>query len=380
MFKVVSILPFLILAPAAFAQDVPPLASDADDVVVVSATRLPTRADQVTASVTVLDKAAIDRSQDIGVTELLLRTPGVSISRNGGYGTATSLRVRGAESDQTVVVIDGVKLNDPSSTGGGYNFAHLLVGDASRIEVLRGPQSILWGSQAIGGVVNVVTALPDKSIEGSFDLETGSRETVSARAAVGGKAGPVRWRVGGQTFTTQGISAISPAFGGREADGYTNRNVSGRVEVALAPGVSMDLRSYYALGRVDVDSTSADTPEYSLTEEYVGYAGVNVDLLDGRFRNRFGYGYTNTGRENYNPTRARPQTFDAAGRNQRLEYQGSFVIAKGWTLLAGAENERSRFRSVSPPASLATPIPAPAIGTAELTSVYAELRAQPFQG
>ena len=141
-----------------------------DSGIVVTATRTPTPLDQVPASITVLDKAAIDRAQDIGATELLLRTPGISMSRNGGYGTATSLRIRGAESEQTVVVIDGVKLNDPSSTGGGYNFANLLIGDAQRIEVLRGPQSTLWGSQAIGGVVNIVTASPQAPIEGSFDI------------------------------------------------------------------------------------------------------------------------------------------------------------------------------------------------------------------
>src|SRR3546814_13439215 len=98
----------------------------------------------------------------------------------------------------------------PSSAGGGYNFAHLLIGDAARIEVLRGPQSILWGSQAIGGVVNVVTALPERSLEGSFDVEAGSRQPVSASAAVGGKPGSVRWRIGGQTFTTEGISTLAP--------------------------------------------------------------------------------------------------------------------------------------------------------------------------
>src|SRR3546814_19501294 len=78
-------------------------------------------------------------------------------------------------------------------------------------------------------------------LEGSFDVEAGSRQTVSARAAVGGKTGSVRWRIGGQTFTTEGISALAPAFGGRETDGYINRNVNGRVEVAPTKGVTADL-------------------------------------------------------------------------------------------------------------------------------------------
>jgi len=347
----------------------------ADDDVVVTATRSPTAIDRVASSVAVLDKAAIDRNQDLNVADLLLRTPGVSLSRNGGFGTNTSLRIRGAEADQTVVVIDGVKLNDPSSAGGGYNFANLLVGDAARIEVLRGPQSILWGSQAIGGVVNIVTPLPTRDLEGSLDVESGSRETASGRAAIGGRTGPLAWRVGGQAFTTDGISAIAPANGGRERDGYTNRSVQGRGVLDIAGGVSADLRGYYSDGRADLDSTTGDTAEYTLNREFVGYAGLNVDLAGGRFRNRFAYGHTNTDRDNFNPARARQQTFDAAGRNERLEYQGSVAIADGWDATFGVENERSRFRSVSPPAALATPIPAAARGRAEITGFYAQANA-----
>ena len=348
--------------------------------IVVTATRSPVAIDRVAASVTVLDKAAIDRAGDFAVADLLLRTPGVSLSRNGGYGTATSLRIRGAEADQTVVVIDGVKLNDPSSTGGGYNFANLLTGDASRIEVLRGPQSTLWGSQAIGGVVNVVTPLPARALEGSMDIEAGSRETASGRAAIGGRSGPLAWRLGAQAFTTDGISAIAPAFGGRERDGYTNRTATGRAVLEIADGVSADLRGYYANGRVEIDGFSGDSLEYSRNREFVGYAGLNVDLAGGRFRNRFGYGYTDTDRDNYNPTRQRQRTFDAAGRNERLEYQGSLAIAPGIDAVFGAEHEKSRFRSVSPAASLATPIPAPARGRAEITSLYGQLNATVVDG
>ncbi|QJU59764.1 TonB-dependent receptor [Sphingomonas sp. AP4-R1] len=357
-------------------------ATDAADpaTIVVSANRSPIAIDRVAASVTVLDKKTIDRMGDLGVSDLLLRTPGVSFSRNGGYGTATSLRIRGAESDQTVVVIDGVKLNDPSSTGGGYNFANLLTGDASRIEVLRGPQSTLWGSQAIGGVVNIVTPMPTKSLEGSFDAEAGSRRTASGRAAVGGLTGPLAWRIGGQAFTTDGISAIAPAFGGRERDGYSNRSVTGRAVLTIADGVSADVRGYYSDGRVDIDGFSGDSAEYSLNKEFVGYAGLNVDLFGGRLRNRFAYGYTDTNRDNYNPTLPRAKTFDAAGHNKRLEYQGTLAVISGVDAVFGIENERSNFRSVSPSSSLSVPIPAPSRGKAELTGIYGQVNAEVYKG
>ncbi len=370
------------LSVAAVAAALPAFADEAADAdsIVVTATRAPLTLDEIPASVAVLDKEAIDRSQDIGVTELLLRTPGISMSRNGGYGTSTSLRIRGAESDQTVVVIDGVKLNDPSSTGGGFNFANLLTGDITRIEVLRGPQSILWGSQAIGGVVNVVTATPEKPLEGSFDIEGGSRDTVSARAAIGGKAGPFAWRVGGQRFTTDGVSSYAKAFGGSERDGYRNSNLSGRAELALADNIRVDLRGTYARGRVEFDGFSADSADYGLSREFVGYAGLNLDLFDGRFRNRIAYAYTDTNRDNYNPARARPQSFEADGRNRRWEYQGSVDLGDRIKTIFGVENERSQFRSRSPSASLATPLPAFARGKAEITSLYGQLSVEPIAG
>jgi len=350
------------------------------DSIIVTATRAPLTLDEVPASIAVLDKAAIDRAQDIGVTELLLRTPGISISRNGGYGTSTSLRIRGAESDHSVVVIDGVKLGDPSSTGGGFNFANLLVGDISRIEVLRGPQSILWGSQAIGGVVNIVTASPEKTLEGSFDLEAGSRETVSARAAIGGRTGPLAWRIGGQRFTTDGISSHASAFGGVERDGYRNHNVSGGAELALADNVSVDVRGHYSSGRVEFDGFNTDSNDYGLNKEFVGYAGLNFDLAGGRFRNRVAYAHTDTNRDNFNPDRARPRSFEANGSNKRWEYQGSFDVSDRITAIFGVENERSEFRSRSPAASLATPLPAFVRGKAELTSAYGQLSIEPVGG
>ena len=384
MLKTCIFLTSLLASTSAFGQDTtrpaakpdaaatPDTDTDDRDVVVV-ANRAPTDRDRVAASVTVLDKADIDRAQDIGVTELLLRTPGVSIARNGGYGTATTLRIRGAETDQTVIVIDGVKLNDPAAIGGGYNFANLLVGDVSRIEVLRGPQSILWGSQAIGGVVNIVTPLGERDLEGSFDIEAGSRETVSARVGVGGRNGPLRWRIGGQAFTTDGISALAPSAGGVERDGYRNQSVVGRAVLDITSNVSAEVRGMYSNARGEFDGFGVDSDEYTINHEFVGYLGLNVALFDGRFRNRIGYGYTSIDRANFDPAPPASRTFDALGQNERIEYQGSLAIADGIDATFGAENERSRFRTDDPFSGLVR-------ARAEITSFYGQLSATPFTG
>jgi vitamin B12 transporter len=377
MLKSISFLP-LLFSTAAYAQvEAPSPADDGDEAIVVTATRLPVTADQVPASLTVIDKAAIDASQAVIVSDLLVRTPGITITRNGGYGTSTGIRIRGADSDQTVVVIDGVKLNDPSSTGGGYNFANLMVGDTARIEILRGPQSILWGSQAIGGVVNVVTALPERALEASFDVEAGSRETVSARAGIGGVAGPLRWRVSGFSFVTDGISALSPRLGATERDGYRNRGGNARFNLDLGGGAMIDLRGSYASGRVDIDATTGDTPAFNLNEEMFGYAGVVVPLFDGRLVNRFAISATRTDRDGFDPRRARPRNLDSNGWLERYEYQGTATIAEGWQATFGLEREESRFRNYATiPASPTTAIPAPIRANARLDSAYAQLSAR----
>ena len=115
------------------------------------------------------------------------------------------------------------------------------------------------------------------------------------------------------------ISSHARAFGGVERDGYRNTNLSGRAKMALADNVSVELRGYYANGRVEFDGFNTDSNDYGLNREFVGYAGINFDLADGRFRNRVAYAYTDTNRDNFNPDRARPQSFEADGRNRRWE-------------------------------------------------------------
>lgn len=367
----------ILFAQSAHADEAAASADEAPaDTIVVTAFRAPVNQADNSAAVTVLDDAAITAAQPLAVTDILLRTPGISLSRNGGYGAATSLRIRGADAGQTVMVIDGMRLSDPSSTAGGYGFSNLMADDIERIEILRGPQSILWGSDAIGGVINVTTRRPTKSLEGSFAAEAGSHQTVSARAGIGGTSGAVDWRLSGSTFTTDGISARA---NGTEPDGYSRQAASGTVTVRLAEGVSLDLRGYWSQSRNDFDGTSGDSAAYGLTKEWSGYAGLNFALFDGRLVNRLAVLQTETDRENYDPTRSiRPLNFDAHGRVRRYEYQGTFRASEALDLVFGAERDEQHMTSASPGNSLAPYALVP--NRSDTNSLYAQARFRPFTG
>lgn len=364
----------LLTASAASAQAVRTAAQDTALLgdVVVTANRSAQAADRVGQSVTVLTTDQIEASQAVSVVDLLARTPGVSVTSNGGPGQPTALRIRGAEGDQTLVVVDGVKLNDPSAPGAGYNFGNLLTGDVARIEVLRGAQSTLWGSQAIGGVVSLVTARPTRPFQASLDAEAGSRGTHSLRGGTGGASDRIDWRVAASHYQTDGFSAFAR---GTEDDAYENTGLSGRVNVAVTDDVSLDLRAVYSSGTVDFDGfpapafSFADTNEYGTTKDLVAYAGVNFDLFEDRLKNRVAYGFTRTDRQSFNPAQAgAAPTFDSQGENRRYEYQGVFDVREGWVATFGAEHEESEF----------TPNPVPA--SVGLDGFYAQLQAEVVDG
>lgn len=329
------------------AQSGPALeeAAAAGDTIVVTANRTARPIDTVGQAITVLDTATIEQRQSVTVADLLRQTPGVSVARNGGIGGVTSVFIRGAESDQTVALIDGVKINDPSSPGGGFNFGELLIGNIARIEVLRGAESVLWGSQAIGGVVNMITRQPTEALTVNARGEGGWHGTGQGVANVAGRVGPVSASLGGGYFTTEGTSAAAV---GTERDGYRNYGANGSVNIALADAVSVDLRGFYSNGRADYDGFApptfafGDTREYSETEQWVGYGGLNVALFDGKFRNRFAYARTQVNRATFDAAQTPAETFRARGRNERLEYQGNVDLNDAVRATFGAEREVSR--------------------------------------
>ncbi|MFM2041439.1 MAG: hypothetical protein RLY86_15 [Pseudomonadota bacterium] len=347
--------------------------------IVVTANRVARPLFQVGESVTVIGTPEIEQRQSNTIVDLLRSVPSVTITRNGGLGTTTSVSIRGADSDQTVALIDGIKLNDPSSPGGGFNFGNLLTGNVARIEVVRGSQSVLWGSQAIGGVINMITRAPTDDLEVNARVEGGWRDTYQAVANISGRSGKVAASVGGGYFTSDGFSTFSEDRGGTERDGYENVGANGKLLIDLTETVNVDLRGFYSNGETDIDGfpaplfAFADTREVAETEEFVGYAGLNAALLEGRFRNRIAFSYTDTDRRNIDPASTPTITFEGRGENERFEYQGTYKAGDRLEAVFGAETETSRFSSSSFGAR-------PTTAKVGIDSVYGQLSGEPLPG
>jgi vitamin B12 transporter len=331
-----------------------PAHSDADssdtslDEVVVVANRAPEPLSKVGNSVTVLDQQTIQDSQKVDVSSLLATTPGITFVRNGGPGTSTSVYVRGADSDHTIVLIDGVVLNDPSSTGGNFDFGNLLVGDISRIEILRGGQSTLYGSQAIGGVINIITAEPEPGFNASAAAEGGSLGTALAKAAIGEKADNWSFRLGATYYATDSVPALDERYGGAGSDPFHDSVVSGRATYDFTPDVQFDERAYWTESRSFYDGYSpvtfllANYPQYENVRQVFDYTGLNFTFFDTQLKNRLAYEYTTTQHSDYNSA-VDPitQSDSYRGNNSRVEYQGTWAIVPGYQAVFGVQQEKS---------------------------------------
>lgn len=378
-----SLIPALALLPAILSTPARSAEAEADgETIVVTAGRSEQALPEVGKSISVIGVDTLELRQTATVADVLRTLPGVTIQRNGGLGAFTSVFIRGAQSEQTVALIDGVKLNDPSSPGGGFSFADLLTDNLDRIEVLRGPQSVLWGSQAIGGVVNIITHTPTDELRLRATGEYGSFETGRLSGAVTGRVGPTAISAGAGYLTTDGVSV---ADGGPEKDGYHLFGAYIKTSTELSGRASLDLRGFYTRSKVDLDGfppptfAIGDTGEYQHQNQIVGYAGLNADLFDGLLKNRIAAAFTRIDRDSFDPAAAIVKNFDARGSNLRFEYQG---IADLGIVRAtfGAEHQQETLRTLDAFFLPAGGLPSRLKKRANLDSIYLDAHAEPVEG
>jgi vitamin B12 transporter len=240
----------------------------AQNEILVTASRTPVAREEIGVSSTILDAQRIDALGAVQTIDLLRLVPGVSVSVSGSRGTTAQVRIRGAEANHSLLFIDGIEFNDPAAGNEG-RFENLSADNLSQLEVVRGPQSALWGSEALGGVIALSTPLVDQT---SFSAlgEAGSRGSLRGAATVGlgFESGAITFT--GSHFETDGIDVLGGGAGDR--DGYRNTTIGFRGVVRPAPGGEIGIAARYIDARSEFDGTDpvtflrADTAENSSTE------------------------------------------------------------------------------------------------------------------
>lgn len=227
---------FVVLAVAVagvvVAQPVAPVNPlQVSETVVVTANATPTEATSVGSSVTVLTRAEIAARGTASVVELLRAVPGLEIVQGGGPGSNASVFLRGSSSSHTLVLVDGVRVN--TSTSGAVDFADLRADQVERIEVLRGPQSSLYGSEAMGGVISIITRRASRGLGARVSGESGSLGLGRWRASAEGSGQVLDWQVSGGRERWDGLSVASERAGNREEDPYENTSGAALLGVRL---------------------------------------------------------------------------------------------------------------------------------------------------
>ena len=330
-----------LLASSTYGFAAPAQAAE-DGEIIVTAVGVEQDIEETGAAISVLTEGDIRDQQSISLSAILQELPGVSVTQSGGLGAQASVRIRGAENDQTLVLINGIRVNDPSTPDGSFDFGNLLAGNIERVEVLRGASGVTWGSQAVGGGVNITTKRPTEQLTLFAQGEYGANDTVRVVSNASGKFGPVGVNIGGGYARTDGISAFS---GGTEADGYRQYSASGQVQVDFTDNVRFEASGYFADSIIDNDNVfppfSSDDSQFSLAQEIYGNAGIHAAFLDGRFHNRLAFSISDINRKIISPF----FTSIPRGRTERFEYRGDFLVIDQLRLIFGAEKEDSRYEN-----------------------------------
>ncbi len=308
-----------------------------DENITVTATGNRSEVEDTGQAVTVIGREEIEDVQGADLTRVLERAPGVAISRNGGLGGFTGVRVRGAEAEQLLVLIDGVRVADPAAPTGGFDFGNLLTGNIDKLDLLRGSNSTIWGSDAIGGVL-AVTTRDETGVQAS--AEYGARDTFFGTATGGVETDNAYFGLSGGYLTTGGFSA---AESGTEADGFEQWAVAGRTSFYVNDQVTLFARGRYAQGELDIDGfpfpafTLADTDEFQETAQYSAAAGASYD--SGPLYLTASYSFADTERDNFNPAFGTAPGFTSDGHSDRAELRGEWRPIGPLIVNFGAESE-----------------------------------------
>ena len=349
-------------------------ASDADalQTIVITATRIPTPELDLASSVSVVTAEEIAARQERTFAEVLKNIPGLNVVQQGGPGAETSVFMRGTNSNHTKVLLDGIDVSDPSNANAAFDFGQLLTADIERVEVLRGPQSGLYGSDAIGGVINVITRSGSGPMKAAASVEGGSFNSFNQTAGLSGSQDALHYAAN-VAHLHSGAVPVTPldllGLGERRIDdSYDNLTVSTKLGLDVTQSFDLGLVARYTSTHLHYTGEDYSTfpalpaaqQSESNTDQYYGRATAHLASLQGALNQTLGVAFMRNQTATLQPQT--PETLNT-GERVKVDWQAAVRLAGTETLLLGVEDARDE---ISQPLS----------ASIRIDSGYAELQSQ----
>lgn len=348
LFCISSLLPFWVLAESD--------STDTLDPVVITATRTNVKEDHIANTVTVITAEEIKARRINFVAEILRTVPGLDVISGGGTGQQTSVFTRGSNSNQTLVLIDNIRMNDPGNPNNSFDFANLQVDDIERIEILRGAASSMWGADAMGGVIHIITKHGKGPANYNGMAEGGNYNTWKVGGGVSGEVDQLSYSVDASHLSNLSVSAAAQSMGNRERDPYQNTTFQSRFNYKVTEDLDLDWSTRYNQAGAGMDNCGGFG--------YKSYSGSGFVPCDNRFyynnanqlytrgqgrwflfdrfwEQRFGVNYTMSDRQTYYTSKTISPDWTPPGTNNgeetKVEWLNFLHFNENETLLIGAE-------------------------------------------
>ncbi|MDT8386428.1 MAG: TonB-dependent receptor [Thiogranum sp.] len=334
-------------------------AADTTDPIIVTATRAATPGSAIGSAVSVITSQQIEQRQYRTLADALRGVPGLRVVQAGGPGQQASVFMRGTSSSHALVLIDGVDAADPGNPSRAVDFSGLLLNNVERIEIVRGPQSTLYGSNAIGGVINIITRQGEGEHSGSLIMEAGNHSTANQYLEVQGAGPVVDYSLGLTHMKTHGDSVTPERLRegkDAEADGSRNYSASSRLGIRLSDTLKLNLFGRYTDAESDYDPevgpfdpanfaffTAEDDDARLKSRQYFLRSEAVAVLLDGRMDMTVAASYTHYDRETDNDRDDPSRTLEQVryfGEALDLSIENDFYLSEAHTLTLGAGSKK----------------------------------------
>ncbi len=314
--------------------------------ITVTSTRIDTPTREIASSVTVISRENIVRSRKTTVLEILQDVMGITLIQNGPVGATASVHIRGGNAEHTLVMMDGVELNDPITPSRSVDLAHYSLDNVERIEVLRGPQSTLYGSDAISGVINIITRKGEGQTALSLSSQAGSYGTFNGSTTLSGSSEKINYSLGASFIQSAGFSAANKSYeGNSEKDGYQNLTFSGRLGFHLSDNLDFDFVVRRIDTKIDIDNFGGafgDDPNNLQTYNSLFLKGqAHWFLMNNRWEQKLNLSVVDYKRAYENPT-DESHPFDSeqanySSRFYKIDWQNNFYLHETNTIIFGID-------------------------------------------